>query len=137
MLENGEISGSGESRKIDLEEVRVDILPPSPPRGIAVPQPVQQVEINEQHNANDPPLHEDIAIENVVEPPQPAALRRSRRERRSTILDDYVVYLHKSDYDIGINKFSISFSQAMKSDDSSKWIDAMNEELKSMDHNGV
>ncbi|RVW18958.1 Retrovirus-related Pol polyprotein from transposon TNT 1-94 [Vitis vinifera] len=34
-------------------------------------------------------------------------------------------------------KDPVSFSQAMESDDSSKWMEAMNEELKSMAHNGV
>lgn len=132
-LENGEISGSGESRKVNLEEIRVDIPPPFPTREIVVPQPIQPVEANEQHNGNDSPFHEDIAIENNVEPPQPAVLRRSQRERRSAISDDYVVYLQESDFDIGINKDPVSFSQAIESDNSSKWIDAMNEELKSMD----
>ncbi|RVW23885.1 Retrovirus-related Pol polyprotein from transposon TNT 1-94 [Vitis vinifera] len=43
----------------------------------------------------------------------------------------------ESDFDIGIRKDPVSFSQAMESDDSSKWMEAMNEELKSMAHNGV
>ncbi|RVW88179.1 Copia protein [Vitis vinifera] len=41
----------------------------------------------------------------------------------------------ESYFDIGIGKDPVSFSQAMESDDSSKWIEAMNEELKSMAHN--
>ena len=41
------------------------------------------------------------------------------------------------DFDIGINKDPVSFSQAIESNDSSKWIDVMNEELKSMDQNQV
>jgi len=47
------------------------------------------------------------------------------------------VYLQESDFDIVINKDLVSFSQAIKSDDSNKWIDAMNEEMKSMDQNCV
>ena len=111
-LENGEISGSNEPRKVDVEE-------------------------NEQHNRDGSLPPENIVIENVVEPPQPAPLRRSQRERRPAITDDYVVYLQESDFDIGIRKDPVSFSQAMESDDSSKWMEAMNEELKSMAHNGV
>ncbi|RVX18691.1 Retrovirus-related Pol polyprotein from transposon TNT 1-94 [Vitis vinifera] len=38
----------------------------------------------------------------------------------------------ESDFDIGIRKDPVSFSQAMESDDSSKWMEAMNEELKSI-----
>jgi len=44
-----------------------------------------------------------------------------------------VVHLQESDFDIGINKDPVSLSQAIKSDDSNKWIAAMNEEMKSMD----
>ncbi|RVW56243.1 Retrovirus-related Pol polyprotein from transposon TNT 1-94 [Vitis vinifera] len=136
-LENGEISGSNEPRKVDIEEIRVDIPPPFLPQEIIVPQPVQQVEDNEQNNRDGSLPLENIAIENVVVPPQPAPLRRSQRERRPAITDDYVVYLQESDFDIGIRKDPVSFSQAMESDDSSKWMEAMNEELKSMAHNGV
>ncbi|RVW37000.1 Retrovirus-related Pol polyprotein from transposon TNT 1-94 [Vitis vinifera] len=136
-LENGEISGSNEPRKVDIEEIRVDIPPPFLPQEIIVPQPVQQVEDNEQNNRDGSLPLENIAIENAVEPPQPAPLRRSQRERRPAITDDYVVYLQESDFDIGIRKDPVSFSQAMESDDSSKWMEAMNEELKSMAHNGV
>ena len=119
-LENGEISGSNEPRKVDVEEIRVDILPLFLPQEIIVPQPVQQVEENEQHNRVGSLPPENIAIENAVEPPQPAPLRRSQRERRHAITDDYVVYLQESDFDIGIRKDPVSFSQAMESDDSSK-----------------
>ena len=136
-LENGEISGSNEPRKVDVEEIRVDIPPLFLPQEIIVSQPVQQVEENEQHNRVGSLPPENIAIENAVEPPQPAPLRRSQRERRPAITDDYVVYLQESDFDIGIRKDPVSFSQAMESDDSSKWMEAMNEELKSMAHNGV
>ena len=136
-LENGEISGSNEPRKVDVEEIRVDIPPLFLPQEIIVPQPVQQVEENEQHNRVGSLPPENIAIENAVEPPQPVPLRRSQRERRPAITDDYVVYLQESDFDIGIRKDPVSFSQAMESDDSSKWMEAMNEELKSMAHNDV
>ena len=49
-LENGEIGGSNEPRKVDVEEIRVDIPPLFLPQEIIVPQPIQQVEENEQHN---------------------------------------------------------------------------------------
>ena len=57
--------------------------------------------------------------------------------RKSTISVDHVIYLHKSDFDIRINKDPVSFSQAIKSNESNKWINAMNEELKSMKYNKV
>ena len=40
-------------------------------------------------------------------------LRRSTRVRRSTILDDYIVYLQELDNDLGTENDSITFSQAM------------------------
>ncbi|CAL9101618.1 unnamed protein product, partial [Musa textilis] len=66
-----------------------------------------------------------------------AALRKSQRKRKHAISDDYVVYLQESDYDIGIKGDPLSFSQAIEGNDSEKWYDAMKEEIKSMDQNGV
>jgi hypothetical protein len=48
-----------------------------------------------------------------------------------------VVYLQESDFDIGTCKDPVSFSQAIESNDSAKWINAMNDELKLMDQNEV
>ena len=48
-----------------------------------------------------------------------------------------MVYLQESELDLGIGDDPVSFSQAMESNDSAKWLDAMKEELKSMDHNKV
>jgi hypothetical protein len=78
-----------------------------------------------------------VANEQMVEEPQGEVLRRSQRERRSSILDEYVVYLQKSDFDIGSSKDLISFSQALESVDSTKWMNAMKDELKSMNQNEV
>jgi hypothetical protein len=69
----------------------------------------------------------------MVEELQGVALRRSQRERRSAILDEYVVYLQESDFDIGLSKDPILFSQVLESVDSTKWMNAMKDELKSMD----
>ena len=48
-----------------------------------------------------------------------------------------MVYLQESEYDLGIDNDPVSFSQAIESENSIKWLDAMKEELKSMDHNKV
>ena len=122
---------------MSFDEVRVDIPTILPRREVVTPQNNQQSEENEQHEVNDFSLHEDIAIENNVEPSQSIVLRRSQRERRSAIPNDYVVYLQESDFDIGIKKDPVLFSQAISSDDSTKWVDAMNDELKSMYQNNV
>lgn len=63
--------------------------------------------------------------------------RRSSRTKRSAIPSDYVVYLQESDYDIGLKKDPISFSQAMNQENSSLWYDAMKEEMESMIKNKV
>ena len=65
-------------------------------------------------------------------------LRRSTRERRSAISDDYVVFLQEHEVDIGVVEDDpINFRQAIESSNSQKWIDAMNEEMKSMKENDV
>ena len=72
-----------------------------------------------------------------MEKPHEIALRRSQRERRSAIPNDYVVYLQESELDIGIDNDPVSFSQAIECNDSIKWVNAMKDELKSMDQNQV
>ncbi|RDY14167.1 hypothetical protein CR513_00803, partial [Mucuna pruriens] len=70
--------------------------------------------------------------------PQEVPLRRSIRKRRHEILDDYVVFLQEHDDDIGLTKDDlINFCQAMQSSNCQKWIDAMKDELKSMQDNNV
>ena len=62
--------------------------------------------------------------------PQELVVRISQRERRSTIPNDYMVYLQESDFDIKINEDPVS--QAINSAKYDKWIDAMKDELKSI-----
>ena len=64
-------------------------------------------------------------------------LRRSTRQRRSAISDDYVVYSVEHGCDLSIDKDHVSFKKAMECYDSEKWFNAMKEELKSMDDNEV
>ena len=65
-------------------------------------------------------------------------LRKSTREKRSAIPDDYIAFLQEHEVDIGMEKDDpINFRQAMESSNSQKWIDAMNEEIKSMKDNDV
>ena len=65
-------------------------------------------------------------------------LRRSTRERKSVISDDYVVFLQEHEVDIGVVEDDpINFRQATESSNSQKWIDAMNEAMKSMKDNDV
>ena len=65
-------------------------------------------------------------------------LRRSTKERRSTIPDDYIVFLQEHKVDISVAEDDpINFRQAIESSNSKKWIDAMNEDIKSMKDNDV
>ena len=64
-------------------------------------------------------------------------LRRSTRERKSKISNDYVVYLQEHEFDMDLEDDPISVSQVKQSSDSKKWIEAMKDEMKSMKDNGV
>ncbi|KAL0382988.1 UNVERIFIED_CONTAM: hypothetical protein Scaly_0586100 [Sesamum calycinum] len=67
-------------------------------------------------------------------PPKPLPLRRSTREKRN----DYIVFLQEHEVDIGMMEDDpINFHQAMECSNSQKWIDAMNEDIKSMKDNDV
>ncbi|RVW78462.1 hypothetical protein CK203_050487 [Vitis vinifera] len=81
-------------------------------------------------------VHEDV----TQQPPEPQVqvpLRRSTKERRSTISYDYVVYLQEHEFDMVLEDDPISVSQVKQSSDSEKWIEAMKDEMKSMNDNGV
>ena len=69
---------------------------------------------------------------------EPIPLRRSTRERRSAIPDDYVVYLQEHEKNNGMMEDDpLNFHQAMQDSNSEKWIEAMNEKYKSMQDNKV
>ena len=51
----------------------------------------------------------------AVNEQQEVTLRRSQRQRRFAITDDYVVYLQESEFDLGIEADPISFPQAIQS----------------------
>ena len=72
------------------------------------------------------------------QPQEQMPLRRSTREKRSAISNDFIVFLQEHEDGIGlVEDDPINFQQAMQSDNSQKWIDAMNEEMKSMKDNEV
>ena len=69
---------------------------------------------------------------------EPVPLRRSTRERRSVIPDDYVVFLQEHEENNGMMEDDpINFHQAMQDSNLEKWNEAMNEEYKSMQDNKV
>ena len=78
-----------------------------------------------------------VTNEQMIEEPQGVALRRSQREMRSAISDEYVVHVQDFDFDIRLSKDPVSFSQAFESVDSIKWLNVMKDQLKSIDQNEV
>lgn len=71
-------------------------------------------------------------------PQEPAPLRRSTRERKNAISDDYVVFINEVEENVGMTEDDpVNFHQAMQDSRSDKWIEAMNEEYKSMQDNSV
>ena len=134
-IENGEISGSTVPREVEIKEVRVQVplACASSSKVIALFSCCYKINEEEQHN-NEPMMHN----EPIMEEPQEVALRRSQRERRPAISNDYVVYLHETETNLSINDNDpVSFSQAISCDNSEKWLNVMKEEINSMEHNGV
>jgi hypothetical protein len=60
--------------------------------------------------------------------------RRSQRARRSAISDDYEVYISE---EIQMEGDLTSFEEAMRSDHSSKWLETMEDKMRSMSINKV
>ena len=66
------------------------------------------------------------------------SLRRSDRERRSAIPDDYIIFLQEHEDDIGLTEDDlINFCHVMCSSNSQNWINAMKDEMKSMQDNDI
>jgi hypothetical protein len=89
-------------------------------------EPVFQEPIeNHKEEQQQPPI-EDV--------PHNETPRRSQRTRRSAISEDYKVYVSE---EIQMEGAPTSFEEAMRSDHSSKWLEAMEDEMRSMSNNRV
>jgi hypothetical protein len=89
-------------------------------------EPVFQKPIaNHEEEQQEPPI-QDVPHN---EPP-----RRSQRVRRSAISSDYEIYVSE---EIQMEGDPTSFEEAMRSAHSSKWLEAMKDEMKSMSTNRV
>uniref|UniRef100_A0A2N9I4J9 Integrase catalytic domain-containing protein n=1 Tax=Fagus sylvatica TaxID=28930 RepID=A0A2N9I4J9_FAGSY len=115
-----------------------------PTQGLIVPTPIVQeriisqedegingAQLEQQEMGSVPLPTQDFHVD------QPAPVRRSQRVRRPTLSNDYVVYLGECDFDIGKVVDPISFDQAIDGPQSSKWVEAMEDEMLSMKHNDV
>ncbi|GKG18507.1 hypothetical protein Tco_0372805 [Tanacetum coccineum] len=74
----------------------------------------------------DAPPHNENPIPHIVQQP----LRRSERTRRPVVHDDFITYLNKDDYDLGKVEDPIFYKYVINSNQSTQWIEAMNDELK-------
>ena len=65
-------------------------------------------------------------------------LKRYIRKRRHVILNDYIIFFQEHEVGIGMVKDEpINFHQAIKISNLQRWINAMNEEIKSMSDNDI
>jgi len=89
-IENGETSESEALQNVEIKEVRVQVLVASISSLRVIVLYVVETHINKEeqqindHEANNEP---------IVEQPQEVVLRRSHRDRKFAISNDYVVYL--------------------------------------------
>jgi len=83
--------GSEVSQNVEIKEVRVQVpLTSNSTSSIIVPNVVEPTNDEEEQQING---HE-VNKEPIVEQPQELVLRKSQRERKYDISNDYVVYLH-------------------------------------------
>jgi hypothetical protein len=146
------------AREIDLEEKRVCVPTPmiqepffslpavaaSKMKNIVVPTPVVIPPVVTMNEDEKPVLQDPIELvathEGEQQQPQAKdvpnveAPRRSQRVRRSAIPDDYEVY---NTEEFHMEGDPTSYEEAMRSVHSSKWLEAMKDEIKSMSSNGV
>ncbi|KAL8151660.1 hypothetical protein V2J09_021468 [Rumex salicifolius] len=85
-----------------------------------------------EQNVNDHALHNEHNTPYVNVAPE-LTLRRSTRPIRSTILDDNLLYLQECEFNMRLGKDLTMYSQVIKNKGSNKWINAMFDELESMD----
>ena len=112
-IENGKIRGSDQLQKTNIQEVRVQVPLPITSKEIVVPIIVESFD-NVEQQINDQSLsNEIITNEPIMEEPQQSTLRKSQRERRPAIYDDYVVYLQESDYDIRTSNDPVHFHKPL------------------------
>jgi hypothetical protein len=96
-----------------------------------VGSPMATINEEEEPIANHEDEQQQPHIQDVPcnEPP-----RRSQRARRSAIFEDYEVYVSE---EIQMEGDPTSFEEAMRSAHSSKWLEAMENEMRSMSTNRV
>ncbi|KAL0298745.1 UNVERIFIED_CONTAM: Retrovirus-related Pol polyprotein from transposon TNT 1-94 [Sesamum radiatum] len=138
LLEDLETSGSNIPRKKVFEEDQVSaktlreltVYPGYSPSIKGKQSNKKQSPTKDNENVEPSTLNNQNQDENVE-------VRRSSRVKKSTISSDYIVYLQETDFDIGLENDTTSFSQAISSENFNLWHNAMKEEITSMDKNQV
>jgi hypothetical protein len=151
-LEDEMMRGSTVPREISLEEKRVYVPTPMI-RELIPPVPMQEYisptfEVGSSSaapNVNGAPVIQEPEVPNAVideEEQQPQNLennvpnqeniRRSQRVRKSAIPDDYEIYTSE---EIHVEGGPTLYEEAMRSPHSSKWHEAMEDEMRSMSTN--
>lgn len=142
-IENGQFSGSEKSRKVDIMETRGESSSPKESSQVVVPLVVvpsynpnrQQINIQNPQNKHivDEPV-DNVQVTNeqeqVTEETQEIAVRRSKRQRRPAISNDYVIYSLEHECDLSIDEDPVSFKQAMESDNSKKLVQCYERRVK-------
>ncbi|GJX21506.1 ribonuclease H-like domain-containing protein [Tanacetum coccineum] len=132
-LEKGEVSGSVENQVVDINKIRDnDPSPMNVHKSITTPDVVPVFQNQEQYLNNEQTPQEENNLPTQTSEPVGITLNKPARVRKLAIHDDYIVYLQETDFDIGIDNDHVSFSQAIRSNKSEMWINAMKEELKPM-----
>jgi hypothetical protein len=98
--------------------------------------------VDEPPEIEENPEQDNVDVDKEPIPPQKpqevVSLRRSTRERRSAISNNYIVFLQENELNIGIMEDDpVTLRQALDSVNSHKWTKAMDEEIKSVYDNKV
>jgi hypothetical protein len=157
-LEDEMMRESVVARKIDLEEKRgcapnpmiqepffeLPAIAAPTMQDTVVPAPVVIPPVATMNDEEEPALQDPIEPvvtyegeqqqPQAVDVPNVEAPRRSQRARRSAIPDDYEVY---DTEEFHMEDDPTSYEEAMRSAHSSKWLAAMEDEMKSMSANKV
>ena len=95
-------------------------------------EPTQPV-VEHERERRQPHLEEESHVE-THDVPENETLRRSKRARKSAISSDYRVYNTET---VHMEEDPTSYEEAMRSVHSLKWLEAMEDEMKSMSSNNV
>jgi hypothetical protein len=152
-LEDEMMRGSAVPREISLEEKCVyvstpmihELIPPVPMHNKHIILTFEVGSSSTSPNVNEAPVIQEPKVPNIVidekedQPqnlennvPNQENVRRSQRVRKSVIPDDYEIYMSE---EIHMESDPISYEEVMRSPHSSKWREAMEDEMRSMSAN--